>query len=203
MITATALLVLGSSEEGGQTTHKTESDQIKAQDVILIGTHGAEFDVVDQDGARSPEVESLVTELIEIASRCPGAMVEAKPAGAAFHYRNATDWSHAADEVRAVGDRYRARVIEGKMVIELLVRDENKGKAIGRLRVGLVADAVVYLGDDTTDEDVFEILNDVDVGIRVGPGPTAAGYRVESQSDVAEVFEVLAGARGMVSRRGG
>lgn len=169
------------------------------QGIILVGTHGAEFDVVDPVEAPTAEVRRLAAELAEIASRCPGAEVEAKPAGAAFHYRNAPEWVRAADEVRAVGARHGARAIDGKMVIELLLRDENKGKAIGKLRSGLGADSVVYLGDDTTDEDVFTILSEADVGIRVGPEPTAADYRIGSQADVAEVFRVIAEARRAVS----
>src|SRR3712207_8093947 len=43
----------------------------------------------------------------------------------------------------------------GKDVLELAVTDADKGAALVRLRGELGADAVLYLGDDVTDEDAF------------------------------------------------
>ncbi|MGH3649194.1 MAG: trehalose-phosphatase, partial [Acidimicrobiia bacterium] len=51
--------------------------------------------------------------------------------------------------------------------------------------------AVLYIGDDITDETVFEVLGDADVGIKVGSGPTAAKFRVESVSDVVAILEMI------------
>jgi trehalose 6-phosphate phosphatase len=48
----------------------------------------------------------------------------------------------------------------------------------------------VYVGDDTTDEDAFEALSDRPdaVTVRVGPGDTAARYRLD---DVNAVIRYL------------
>ena len=81
------------------------------------------------------------------------------------------------------------------MVVELILLDVDKGEAIAKLRTRLGADAVVFIGDDTTDEDVFAVLGDNDLGIKVGPEPTAAQTRVASQEDVSEVLSVLEEAR--------
>ena len=81
-------------------------------------------------------------------------------------------------------------ILEGKEVVELSVADLTKGDAI----VGLASevDVVLYIGDDTTDEAVFAVLRADDVGVKVGPGPTAARYRVDDVNDVVEVLRVLA-----------
>ena len=51
---------------------------------------------------------------------------------------------------------------------------------------------MIYIGDDTTDETVFDVLGPDDVGVKVGPGPTAAAYRVDDVSGVVEVLRALA-----------
>jgi trehalose 6-phosphate phosphatase len=75
-----------------------------------------------------------------------------------------------------------AEVKHGHMVIELLARSGNKGDAIDRLRSD--GQPVVFLGDDVTDESAFEQMGGDDVAVRVGPGATAARYRLEDTAAV-------------------
>lgn len=49
---------------------------------------------------------------------------------------------------------------------------------------------LVALGDDTTDNDMFEALGPDDLAIRIGPGASAAHLRLR---DVAECREMLSG----------
>jgi trehalose-phosphatase len=87
------------------------------------------------------------------------------------------------------------RTTHGKEVVELSVVDTDKGRALDRLREETGADAVVFAGDDVTDETAFARLTPTDVGIKVGPGDTAARFRVESTTSVATVLAALAEAR--------
>ena len=63
------------------------------------------------------------------------------------------------------------------------------------LRDALGADAVVYFGDDVTDEDVFTVLTPTDVGVKVGEGATAARYRVEGPEQAAEALDLVTRSR--------
>jgi trehalose 6-phosphate synthase/phosphatase len=53
------------------------------------------------------------------------------------------------------------------------------------------ADAVLYLGDDVTDETVFAVLEDRDLGIKVGGGDTAATQRLADVDAVADFLQDL------------
>lgn len=167
----------------------------EAEDAHLVGSHGSEFDA-GFVAALPPEalglLERLKKELGRIIERTPGCMVEEKPAGLAFHYRNADEDAarKAVEEiVENLATLAGVHIRHGKKVLELSVVETNKGKALDRLRQRLGARSVLFLGDDTTDEDAFARLTGPDVGIKVGPGETKAKFRVK---DTAEASRVLA-----------
>ncbi len=167
--------------------------------VVLLGSHGAEA-TADRvlSGSREALRDGIADEMARIATRFPGSRVEIKPAGVVFHYRDVA--GHQQDDAaRSVltgpAARPRIRVMEGKKIVELSLTDVDKGIALRRLRRALEVDAVVFLGDDVTDEDAFAILGPDDVGIKVGPGPTQASHRIPTQGDVAAVLATLATLR--------
>ncbi len=86
-------------------------------------------------------------------------------------------------------------VTHGKQVIELSVMATNKGTAVDALRVQSSASAVMFLGDDVTDENAFADLHGPDVGIKIGPGDTAAAYRVEEPIEAVRALALLLEAR--------
>lgn len=165
--------------------------------VHLVGSHGAEFNTGFTQTVDTTLLAEIVDSLTEIANRYPGVAVETKPASVALHVRNATadDGEAALAAARAAGTEWAAETTEGKAVLEFAVITTNKGSAIDVLRERDSATAVVYLGDDVTDEKAFARLRDGDVGVKVGPGPSAARYRVGSPEDVAEALAYLAARR--------
>ena len=84
---------------------------------------------------------------------------------------------------------------EGKAVLEFAVISTDKGEAVDILRDQHDASAVVFFGDDVTDEKAFRRLRDGDVGVKVGPGDTLAGYRIATPDDVAAALAYLLEAR--------
>src|SRR5690606_24625733 len=83
----------------------------------------------------------------------------------------------------------------GNNVLEFSVRSTNKGDALARLRQHANATAVLFAGDDVTDEDAFAVLGSGDVGIKCGSGPTAATFSVPGIPEVARALGQLAGLR--------
>ena len=77
-------------------------------------------------------------------------------------------------------------------MLEFSVRSTTKGEAIEHLRRYTKADAVFYAGDDVTDEDAFDALLSDDLGVKIGPGPTSAAFRVGGPDEAAAVITALA-----------
>jgi trehalose 6-phosphate synthase/phosphatase len=50
---------------------------------------------------------------------------------------------------------------------------------------------VVAIGDDRTDEDLFEALPPEAITIRVGPGPTRARFRLDGINAVRALLQAL------------
>jgi trehalose-phosphatase len=170
-------------------------------EVHLVGSHGSEFDVgisIDLDDAARERLADVSRELDKLAQRHDGIGLEVKPASIALHYRTA-DRETASAVVDAVlkgpASREGVYVKHGKMVVELSVVHANKGDSIRRLRQEVGASAVVFLGDDVTDEDVFATLAGPDLGIKVGDGDTHAAQRIADTDQVAQVLAKLYEAR--------
>ena len=182
----------------------TEADE----DALLIGSHGVEVRF-GRDGVSldlSDEERSTLTRLGEVLQQLvdsvPGTRLEVKPVGFGVHYRLLEE----ADGARVVQRAYEAAatvsdsltIRDGKDIIEFSVRGANKGDGIERLREYTHATAVLFAGDDVTDEDAFAVLRPDagDLGVKVGEGDTAAQFRVADERAIATLLTLLADARG-------
>ena len=167
------------------------------EEIHLVGSHGSEFDlgfVEELTPARLNRLAAVKARLGAIAERHEGAFLETKPASVALHYRRCAADRRGAIEAQANAALEGMGGIQlklGKMVFEALVVRHNKGTALDRLRHRLAAEAVLFLGDDRTDEEAFERLRGPDLGIKVGEGETAAQFRVQSPKEVAELLGLL------------
>ncbi len=171
------------------------------EEIHLVGSHGSEFEagfVAPLPVDVQEKLARLIEELQRIAGSDPGFIVEIKPAAAAFHYRKAPDGAAraAVDAVMSGPATWPGVYVRsGKKVIELSVVETNKGMAIQRLRQRLGATAVLFMGDDVTDEDVFRTLAGPDIGVKVGPGETAAKHHIPDTLGVARLLATVSERR--------
>lgn len=171
---------------------------------LLVGSHGAEVWLgPDSPGlSLTPEQEqalALARGSVQAAvDAFRGTSAEQKPAGVVLHYRRASE-EHGRAAVAAVRADLEGGtglfLSEGKMVLEISVVRADKGESLTMLRAATGATAVVFVGDDVTDEHGFAALQPGDLGIKVGPGPTAASFRIDSPQQVPAVLELLHAAR--------
>jgi trehalose 6-phosphate phosphatase len=166
---------------------------VPLEGVTLVGEHGAAWR--GEDPPRLEGFDRVRVLLEEVVAAHPGSRIEVKAASLVVHTRGMEPWQEievlgsAVGALRSVG---HANFHTGKHILDVGFVEISKGVAVERLRHDLGCQRVVFAGDDTTDETVFERLQPGDVGIKVGPGPTAAAHRVESPAAVIAVLEHLA-----------
>lgn len=174
--------------------------------VALAGSHGAQ-EWMPGEGVTEPVDppeeqalrEQLWTDVEELLAAYPGVGLERKTYGLGVHGRSA----EPAVEVQAFSavDRLMARRAPhwrrrtGSRILEFSSRQEGKDAAVAVLRERFGATAVVFAGDDVTDEDALRSLHPGDLGVRVGPGETAAVLRVDNPQQMAALLGAVADER--------
>lgn len=164
---------------------------------FLRDTKGRKYSMLGRAAAR--RMARLARQLQRDLRYLPGIGVEVKGATVAVHYRRASP--SGAQKAQSVVQRCAARGVElmrGKKVWEFVPagrgRKVNKWTAIEFIlrRAGFGRRdhaAVAYLGDDTTDEDVFRPLR----GITVAVGKrqrTAARFYLRSTAEVRTFLQL-------------
>jgi trehalose 6-phosphate phosphatase len=176
------------------------------------GSHGFELTGPDGTHHQNPEAAASIpvltgaaADLADQLGHIPGVVVEHKRFGVAVHYRNAARdrVGEVAAAVRTAGQRTALRVTTGREVIELRPNiDWDKGKTLHwvldyiRDNEGAGPLLPIYLGDDITDEDAFDAVDDDGIAILVrhsddGDRATAARYALEDPDRVREFTERL------------
>ncbi|WP_029149634.1 trehalose-phosphatase [Microbacterium indicum] len=186
------------------------SEHDDASRVWLAGSHGAEHlrpagapprmrPTAQRDDRLRGQAEGIRSDAHAAVADLEGAWIEDKEFGLAVHTRLAA--ADAAAEAQRRIDELMAerapswRRREGKNVVEFSWRHEGKDTAIAELREAVAADAVLFAGDDVTDEDALRSLVEGDLGIRVGAGETSARFTVDGIADLAAVLNRLASYR--------
>jgi trehalose-phosphatase len=181
------------------------------REVHLVGSHGGEFGIDDFDDIGETEelrLTDLREALLELRRRLPSVFIELKPLGAAVHLRGRTEDERAQITawVHATADRLGIEPVAGRDVFDLTVIPGSKADALVALRKRLGAGAVLYIGDDVSDEAALASLRtgaesretgDRDLGLRVCAEPgaeSAASFLVPDPEAVglvlATVFEL-------------
>lgn len=193
----------------GRTVHdlKIISEYDDASGVLLAGSHGAEVYVPGEsanvsggaDTSHAQQADELLTAARALADSVAGAWVEPKSFGFALHTRlsDPIDAERISDRVSELVTTHAPewRVREGKDIREYAWRHEGKDTAIAWLREHTGATAVLFAGDDVTDEDAIRSLEPTDLGVRVGAGDTSAAVRVENPEALAELLAGVASLR--------
>jgi trehalose 6-phosphate phosphatase len=176
--------------------------------IPYAGNHGMEIEgpgvhrIHPEAAAARPSLESVRNRLSRELRDVEGTLVEDKGLTLSVHYRlvDRGQVPRVRDTVAAIAAASPAlRVTEGKEVLEVRPRvDWDKGRAVEFLLDHLQPDVgvpVLYLGDDTTDEDAFRALRGRGgAGVLVAdlrPARTSATSYLRDPSEVAELFSAL------------
>ncbi len=138
--------------------------------------------------APPPPPEAVLAPL-RTAAQTPGVRLELKGPVAALHFRAAPA---AAAACLAAAEAAAAAAPDlvhqpGKMVVEVKPATAHKGTTLRRLAEAapFAGRRPVMLGDDATDEDAIAAAQDLGgIGVKVGPGSTAARLRAADPAAV-------------------
>lgn len=189
--------------------------------LILVAEHGSCFRVPDADffatatlpgkpphgcwqpawpGADTPAPWlDAVAPLFELATaHTPGAWIERKAQGIAWHYRRAPQalaHRHALQLKAALAPlvgRFGLDLLEGRKLLEVRDRRCNKAAAVKRLFGDRDWSFVLAAGDDVSDEAMFEALPAHTIRIKVGKLATSAPWRMPDPDALLALLERLA-----------
>ncbi len=177
------------------------------REAVFAGNHGLEISGGGLDwthpsaAASRPHLDQLLTDFDTRFVGIPGIELEDKGLSVTLHHRRMfPEWIPLLNEVLdSLSLPAELRRHEGKMVFEFRPAvDWNKGLAIRRIAAHLKIphEAVIFVGDDVTDEDAFRELGPSATTVHVGSAstPSLAALNAESPDDVAGFLMAIAEA---------
>lgn len=171
--------------------------------INLVGEHGA---LIKENGKwrlfkplTTDWKDSIVTRLRLYASRIPGSFVEEKEFSIAWHYRE-VEPSLGIESARELMDdlvnftaNINVQILKGNKVIEVRQLGINKGMAALYWMNKENYDFMLAIGDDKTDEDMFQVLPANAYSVKVGEEPeTRARYYLKNPRQVLELLAQMA-----------
>lgn len=181
---------------------------VALDNVIYAGNHG--FEIHFPDGYRfnydlndnlKDNYPKMVRELEEISH--DGAWVEDKSYSLTFHFRAVPPEFHKelANKASEVIQRMGFRPSPAHMAVEAKPPMQwNKGYAAEYILKHKFGEKwqekafVLFMGDDTTDEDVMKVLQGKSLTLRVTPDPslaTHASYKIPDTKSVTDVLQQI------------
>jgi len=167
--------------------------------ICLVADHGLWVLDTNQEWRMMDHITNewmeTIRPILEIyVDRTPGSFIEEKKHSLAWHYRKCEPdlIELRIPELKAalmsMTENMNLNVLEGHKVIEVKNNTINKGRSASYYYNKENYQFVIAIGDDTTDEDMFQVLPDTTYTIKVGHQTTAAKYNV---TNVAAVRKIL------------
>jgi len=179
----------------------------RVEGIFYAGSHGFDIRglnfsyVLPEAEKLIPLIAEIIEELKEKVGTINGAIIEEKKFSVAVHYRlsdpqEVPGIQKIVEEI--VGRNHSLRLMHGKKVFEILPAIPwNKGRAVRwimqALKLSWEDSNVIYIGDDTTDEDAFRVVRTRGAGILVAAQAkiSSADYRLNSPDEVKKLFDEL------------
>jgi trehalose 6-phosphate synthase/phosphatase len=186
----------------------TFGEWFSSKNYTLIAEHGVWLKELNKDweksddGSLSNEWKELVLPVVQFyTDRTPASMIEEKNHSISWHYRNSDPdlaSSRAVelkDELGSLISNLSLEVLEGNKVLEIKNSTFNKGKAAMNYLRRNNFDFVLAIGDDYSDEYLYEELPRWAFTIKAGINKTLAKYNLESFKEVRNLLKRIANAK--------
>ena len=170
------------------------------KDYKMITEHGVWFkdkarEWVMLEAVTNNWFEAILPILESFMDRTPGSLIEEKAFSLAWHYRN-TDpdlgklrASQLKSTIEDLISNHNLEILEGDKVLEIKVSGVNKGRSAAKMLLGKDYDFIFAIGDDWTDEFMFQELPEETYSVKVGNKKTVAKYYVDGTKQVKELLK--------------
>ena len=167
--------------------------------ITLVAEHGA---WIRENGSSWKVLHPLTNdwrpEIFRIfqnySDKLPGSFVEEKDFSVVYHYRAADPElaflrvNELAELVMRLCSDLNIQLLYGSKILEARGAGINKGKAARHFLSAYPSDAILALGDDKTDEDLFRVLPDSAHSIKVGTSLSRAKFNLASHLDARQLI---------------
>lgn len=161
----------------------------------IIAEHGSFYKLKDSEWIQTNTYSddwknAVATEMTIYAERCAGTFVEEKAFSLAWHFRNTEQelgFIRSRELINTLSElatHLDFQVLEGNKVIEARARGVNKGIGANVFLNDNTYDFILAIGDDKTDEDLFQVIPPEQYSIRVGLVQGLARFNLINQEEV-------------------
>lgn len=167
---------------------------------FLIGNHGLEVQGATNQSLQQSEKDCCVwLNTLKGMNFGSGVEIENKKYTLAIHYRRSRSKKEVKSKIqKAIAELTpKPRIVYGKSVVNLLpLGAPHKGAAILDVIHQSKIKHIFYIGDDDTDEDVFELdyTQGQNLTVRVGQSKVShAKYYIKHQTEINRVIKTIIG----------
>ncbi len=168
----------------------------------LISDHGV---WIREKGKRWQMIEPMenqwkkeIRPILELyANRTPGSFIEDKEFSLAWHYRSANPElakiraKELKDTILHLTINLDLEVLEGNKVMEIKNLGTSKGRSVLKWLSEGEWDFILAIGDDWTDEEIFEVLPEWAYSIKVGLTASKAKFNIPSYIEVRALLKKM------------
>lgn len=164
--------------------------------IHLVAEHGAFFYenlkwIKAYKNDKGDEWKKEIREImLDITEKTPGSFIEEKHSSLVWHYRKTDAWladlrvNQLIQMLVYTCTRQNLHLMKGNKLVEVKVPGVNKGTAVKQILQKKQYDFILAIGDDITDEDMFQALPSGAYSIKVGSFSKSAGYQILSSNAV-------------------
>ncbi|MEP7197917.1 MAG: trehalose-phosphatase [Saprospiraceae bacterium] len=167
----------------------------------IIAEHGAAMKKNNNWICKIDDQSIWKAEVIELFNSItillPGTFVEEKSSTVAWHYRSLEKDLEQKEELLQKLEllliKYQLKVLDGNKVLEVMSKETGKGIAVRQIVSQNSYDFILAIGDDVTDEEMFQELKNYENAytIKVGEGETLAKQKLSSPLEVLKLFNLF------------
>jgi trehalose 6-phosphate synthase/phosphatase len=171
------------------------------RDMMIFAEHGAyrriHSEWISLSGHSASWQHGILKIMQDITDDTPGSVIEKKETALVWHYRNTDSWLADLRVIQLVNRLVgpctsgNLQLMRGNKIIEVKPSEYSKGTAItGYFDFGRY-DFILAAGDDVTDEDMFEVLPENAITIKIGRPSEKSKYTIATSREFISLLTQL------------